>query len=132
MIAYIGSQADKMNEAIVGMNELLTTMPETNQLFETAKQGIKQDIATERITKDDIVFHYLDAQKLGLDYDVRKQEYESVDNLKLENIAQYHDQNLKNMPFTYCILGSEKKITPEELAKYGEVKTLTPEEIFGF
>jgi len=132
MVAYIGSQADKMNEAIGGMNELLTAMPETDQPFETAKQGIKQDIATERITKDDIVFNYLAAQKLGLDYDIRKQEYETLDKLNFDDIQKFHDSNLKGVPYTYCILGSENKIAPEELKKYGEVKVLTPEEIFGY
>jgi predicted Zn-dependent peptidase len=132
MVAYIGSQADKMNEAISGMNDLLTAMPETDQLFDAAKQGIKQDIATGRITKDDIVFNYLSAQRLGLDYDIRKQEYDALDKLSFESIRKFHDQNLKGVPYTYCILGSEKKITPEELAKYGEVKTLTLEEIFGY
>ncbi|WP_333864862.1 insulinase family protein, partial [Chitinophaga sp.] len=29
MMAYVGTQADKMNDALTGMNELLTTLPES-------------------------------------------------------------------------------------------------------
>ena len=132
MIGYIGSQADKMNEAIAGMNELLMDLPETDQRLKIARQSIKQDIATDRITKDDIVFNYLAAQKLGFDYDIRKQEYETIDKLGFRDIKNFHNKNLKSVPYTYCILGSAQKITKEELAKYGEVKIETLEELFGY
>ena len=36
--AYIGTQADKLAEAMVGMNELLTTIPEVEANLENAKR----------------------------------------------------------------------------------------------
>jgi hypothetical protein len=33
------------------MNELLTTLPKSEQLFETAKSGLRKSIASERITR---------------------------------------------------------------------------------
>jgi predicted Zn-dependent peptidase len=131
-VAYVGTQADKMNDAIHGMNELLNDMPENNTLLQNARQGIKQDIATERITQDGIIYNYLAAQKLGLDYDYRKQVFETADKINFADIQKLHDDNLKDKPYVYCILGSEKKITPEMLKQYGEVKKLTLEEIFGY
>jgi predicted Zn-dependent peptidase len=131
-IAYVGAQADKMNDAIKGMNELLNDMPENTTLLQNAKQGIKQDIATERISQDGIIYNYLAAQKLGLDYDYRKQVYETADKINFADIKKFHDDNLKDKPYTYCIEGSEKKISPEALKQYGEVKKLTLEDIFGY
>jgi predicted Zn-dependent peptidase len=132
LMAYVGSQADKMNEAIGGMNELLNDIPRSDKLFETAKKGMKQDLETERITQDGIVFSYLAAQKLGLDKDIRKQVYESIDRFSFDDVKKYHDENLASKPYTYCILASEKKISPDDLKKYGEVKKLSLEEIFGY
>ncbi|MFY0253195.1 M16 family metallopeptidase [Chitinophaga sp. 30R24] len=131
-IAYVGSQADKMKDAIEGMNELLNDIPRSDKLLETAKEGMKQDIETERITDDGIIFSYLAAQKLGLSTDIRKQVYESIDRLSFDDVKKFHDQYLANKPYTYCIVASQKKVSADELKKYGDVKTLSLEEIFGY
>ncbi|GAA0532559.1 insulinase family protein [Chitinophaga japonensis] len=132
VVAYVGSQADKMNEAIGGMNELLNDIPRSDKLLETAKESMKQNIETERITQDGIIFSYLAAQKLGLSTDYRKQVYAAIDNLGFDQVKQFHDQNLANKPYTYCVLGSEKRISMDDLKKYGEVKKVSLEELFGY
>lgn len=132
VVAYVGSQADKMNEAINGMNELLNDIPRSDKLLETAKESMKQDIETERITQDGIIFSYLNAKKLGLSTDYRKDVYAAVNKLNFDNVKQFHDQNLAHKPYTYCVLGSEKKINMDDLKKFGEVKKVTLEELFGY
>ncbi len=132
MLAYVGSQADKINEAIAGMNELLNTIPESEKNFETARSSLKKDLETERITQDGIVFSYLSAQKLGLDTDIRKSVYETVDNLKFDDVKKLHQQNIAGKPYSYCILASEKKVSLDDLKKYGDVQKVSLEEIFGY
>ncbi|MCF6402050.1 insulinase family protein [Chitinophaga filiformis] len=132
VVAYVGSQADKMNEAINGMNELLNDMPRSDKQFETARQSLKQDIETERITQDGIIFNYLAAKKLGLDNDYRKTVYSQIDGITFDNVKQFHEQNIAKKPYTYCILASEKKVSVDDLKKYGNVKKVTLEEIFGY
>ena len=44
MLGYVGSQADKFNDATKAMNELLTKMPELNKNLELAKNQVKKDI----------------------------------------------------------------------------------------
>lgn len=132
VVAYVGSQADKMNDAVNGMNELLNDMPRSDKGFQTAKQSLKQDIETERITQDGIIFSYLAAKKLGLDTDYRKTVYAQIDGITYDNVKQFHDQNIANKPYTYCILASEKKVNADDLKKYGDVKVVTLEEIFGY
>lgn len=131
-IAYVGCQADKMNEAIAGMNELLNVIPRSEKGLTTAKLSMKQDIETERITNDGIIFSYLAAQKLGLDYDIRKPVYESIDKMNFDEVKKFHDSNLANKPYIYCIVASEKKVNMDDLKKLGEVKKVSLEEIFGY
>jgi len=38
-IAYVGAQADKMKDAIVAMNELLSVLPESEKLFALSKSN---------------------------------------------------------------------------------------------
>jgi predicted Zn-dependent peptidase len=132
MLAYVGCQADKMNDAVKGMNELLTDMPLREKGFELAKSGLKKDIETERITKDGIIFSYLAAKQKGLDYDERKDEYAALDKLTMGDVKQLHQDQISGKPYTYCVVASDKKVKEEDLKKIGEVKTLTLEEIFGY
>ncbi|MBW8686264.1 M16 family metallopeptidase [Chitinophaga rhizophila] len=132
VVAYVGSQADKMGEAINGMNELLNDMPRSEKGFMTAKQSMKQDIETERITQDGIIFTYLGSKKLGLDTDYRKTVYSQIDGITYDDVKKFHDENIANKPYTYCIMASDKKVNPEDLKKFGDVKVVSLEEIFGY
>ncbi|UKJ06757.1 M16 family metallopeptidase [Solitalea lacus] len=132
IMAYVGCQADKMNDALKGMNELLNNLPQVNKNFEAAKLSEKKDIETQRITQDGVIFSYLAAQKKGLNYDPRKKEYEALDKINLEDIIKFHQQELANKSYTYCVVASDKKIKMDDLKKVGDLKTLTLEEIFGY
>jgi predicted Zn-dependent peptidase len=77
-VAYVGSQSDKMNDAIKSMNELLNLLPKTEQAFENARSSLLKNVETDRITQDGIITSYLSAQRKGLDYDVRKKKLYAV------------------------------------------------------
>ncbi len=132
IIAYVGSQADKMNDAVVSMNELLNEMPRTNQSFEDARSGLKKDIETDRVQQDGIIGSYLGAKRKGLDYDMRQKNYATYSSLTMDDIYQFHQQTLAKQPYTYCIVASDKKVNLDDLKKYGELQTLSLQEIFGY
>jgi predicted Zn-dependent peptidase len=131
-IAYVGSQADKLNDAVNGMNELLNDMPETKQNFEDTRKGTLKDYETDRITKENIVFTYLALQRKGIDHDIRKDIYEQMKTMKFDDIKKLHNDNLQNKPYTYCIVASEKRIKLDDLKKYGEVKKIGLDQLFGY
>lgn len=132
IMAYVGTQADKFNEASSAMNELLTTLPKSEQLFETAKSGLKKTIASERISQDGIIFSYLKAQRLGNDSDIRKIVYEQAPKLSFADINTFHDNEMKNKNYTYCIVASQDKVNEADMQKLGEIKKLNLTEIFGY
>ncbi len=132
MTAYVGTQADKLNDAVGAMNELLTNLPESEKVFLVGKENIRKSLETERVTDDDILFSYFSAQQKGLDYDIRKNVYESVNNMTFADLRSFFDKELKNKPYTYCIVASEKRVKEDDLKKYGEFKKLSLQEIFGY
>ena len=132
IMAYVGTQADKFNEASTAMNELLTTLPKSEQLFETAKSGLKKTIASERISQDGIIFSYLKAQRLGNSSDIRKNVYEQAPKLSFADINTFHDKEMKNKNYTYCIVASQDKVNEADMQKLGEIKKLNLTEIFGY
>jgi predicted Zn-dependent peptidase len=131
-VAFVGCQADKFNESVVAMNELLNDLPKVEQNIQVAKDGIKKDIETARITQDGIIFNYLAAQQKGLNEDIRKKTYAAIDKIGYDELKKFHTENIANKPYTYCIVASDKKLTTEVMGKYGEVKKLSLEDIFGY
>ena len=132
IMAYVGTQADKFNESTTAMNELLTTLPKSEQLFETAKSGLKKSIASERITQDGIIFSYLKSQRLGNNFDMRKNVYEQAPKLSFADINTFHDKEMKNKNYTYCLVASQDKVNEADMQKLGEVKKLNLTEVFGY
>ncbi len=114
------------------MNELLTTLPESEKVLAVAKDNIHKSLETQRITDEDILMSYLTAQRKGLDYDIRKNIYESANTLNFKDISNFFDTELKSKPYTYCVVASEKKVSDEDLKKYGELTKLNLQQIFGY
>lgn len=131
-VAYVGCQADKMEEALQAMNELLTDLPRSDGALEAARESILKDIASQRITQDDIIFSYLAARRLGLETDLRKKIYEQVPSLGFDEVRQFHNRAVSGKPFIYCVVGAPDKIDMDVLRRLGEVKELSLEEIFGY
>jgi predicted Zn-dependent peptidase len=132
MIAYVGSQADKMNDAVNGMNELLTDLPQTDKSFEASKYNALNAISTERITKDGIIQSYLADKKLGYDHDSRIDQFNGLKPLTFEDIKSFHMGNVSGKPYNYCIVASEKKVSLADMQKFGTVNKLTLAQIFGY
>lgn len=132
MIAYVGSQADKFNEAAVAMNELLTTLPEVQSNLLAARNSLKKDIETERITQDGIIFNYLLAQQKGLTEDIRKKTYAAADNIGIAQLKDFHMKNISGKAYTYCIVANNKKVSDDDMKKYGTLQKLSLEELFGY
>lgn len=132
LIAYVGTQADKLNDAIKAMSELLNNMPANEESFNQAKQSLLSSLESERIIDTDVFFSYLGTLDMGIDYDYRKVLYEAIQKITFNDIKAFQEQNLKGKKWAITVLGSQDKIKQEDLKKYGTVKILTLEEIFGY
>lgn len=130
--AYIGTQADKQPEAMKAMLDLLQNFPKSENGFDVAKNAILNQIESQRITKASILFNYETARRRGLDYDVRKDIYEKVQSATLADVEKFQQENLKNNKYNVVLIGSRDKINFKDLQKYGTVKQLTLDELFGY
>jgi predicted Zn-dependent peptidase len=130
--SYIGSQADKLPEALNGMNNLLNNMPKSESGFNAAKEAILQNIKTERINKADILFDYLNAKKFNLSSDIRQDIYEKVASMTFESIKSFQDSEIKNKPSAVLVLGKKDLLDIKTLEKFGTIKYLTMKDIFGY
>ncbi len=130
--SYIGSQADKLSEAMKGLSDLLNNMPRSEAGFNSSKELILQEMRTHRVTKSDIFFNYLSAENMGNKIDIRKDIYQKVQNYKFEDIEKFQKENVKGKPVTVLVLGKKENLDLKVLEKYGTVKFLTLKEVFGY
>ena len=128
----IATQNDKMMEAIETFNDILNNMPESEKTFSIAKERIITNIRTQRILRDQILWNYLSAIEFGETTDTRKELFEKIPDMTLEEVKAFQQKYVKNKSYTYCILGDTKNLDMEALKKIGPVTTLTQEEIFGY
>lgn len=59
-------------------DEIINNMPESEKAFNLAKDALITRLRTERITKSDVLWSYLNAQDLGLNTDGRKELFEKA------------------------------------------------------
>lgn len=129
---FIGSQSDKLEEAINGVKNLVDNMPRAEATFNSAKESLVQEIRAERINKSQILFDYETALKFGLTTDIRKDIFEKVQNYTFEDIQNFHNQYVKGKPVTTTVLGKKELIDIKVLEKLGPVKQVSLQEIFGY
>jgi predicted Zn-dependent peptidase len=132
LMSYIGTQSDKLSDAMVGMTELLDVMPEAEANMNNAKEGIEQKIRTERLTKSRVLSEYEKAQKLGVDYDLRKDVYKGVQTFDMSSLRDFHNSHIATGTRVVMVLGAKDDLDLEVLKQYGEIKHLTLEDVFGY
>lgn len=132
ILSYIGTQSDKLPEAMAGMTGLLNNMPESENIFKSAKESILQGLRAERITKANILLNYEKNHKLGLDYDIRKDIYSQVPGMSLQDVKKFQEKYIKDKSSTILVLGKKENLDFKTLEKYGKINFLQLKDIFGY
>lgn len=130
--AFIATQNDKMDDALKAFHQILNEMPESENAFNLAKDGLVTRLRTDRIIKEDVLWAYINAQDLGLDTDRRKELFEQAQGMTLSNVKAFQEKWVKDRTYSYCILGNEEDLDLQQLETYGPVIRLSQEDIFGY
>ncbi len=136
--AFVGTQADKMKQAIPALQGIIEDMPISEGQITNAVDAIIKKIESERITKTDIYWTSVDNKKKGFDRDIREDAY-----LKFKELAKdkkavvaalkaFHTQKIKGRNYTYLVLGDKSKLDMDYLKSLGEFKELSMKELFGY
>ncbi len=130
--AFIATQNDKVQQAIEAFDEIIEEMPRSEQAFELAKSGVLANLESQRTTKMDVLWGYLEYEKFGLKEDVNKTLYEGIKNLTLDDVVEFQQEFIKGRPYTYCILGDRNDLDMNYLRSLGKIKFLSQKDIFGY
>lgn len=132
VMAYIGTQANKMPEAVDAMMELMTNMPEAQDQFNAAKEATLKKIAADRITKANIFWSYERLKKRGMTEDNRKAMYDAIQSMELADLKSFFNENIKGENYNILVIGNKKDANFEALNKLGEVQELDVDYLFNY
>jgi predicted Zn-dependent peptidase len=131
--AYVGTQPDKLREAVEAFEMILENMPVSTSQMEHSRQSVLKQIAASRITKADIYWTWRTNRDRGLlNRDIREDVYNTIQSAGPEELVGYQLKHIKGRAYTWLVLGDRKHIDFAYLNKIGKVKRLKLEDVFGY
>jgi predicted Zn-dependent peptidase len=130
--ANVITQNDKLLDALNAYEELFNDMPQAEANFQLAKDALIAGSRTARTTKFAIISTYLQCERMGWKEPLRKQLFNAYPKMTMQNLVNFQQQNIKGQKKAYLILGKESEMDFNALSKFGKVKKLTLDEIFGY
>jgi predicted Zn-dependent peptidase len=132
VMAYIGTQANKMPQAIDAMMEIMTDMPQAEEQFQQAKESTLKQLAADRITKSNIFWSYEGLKKRGISEDNRQKMYDIIKDMTLADLKAYFDKNISGEDYNVMVIGNKKDIDFDALSLLGKVKELDIDYLFNY
>ncbi len=132
IMAYVGTQANKMPQAVDAMMELMTNMPEAEDQFNQAKEATLKKIAAQRITKSNIFWTYEGLKKRGIDNDNREAMYNAIKDMTLADLKGFFDENIKGQNYNVMVIGNKNDIDFKALNTLGKVQELDIDYLFNY
>ncbi len=131
--AYVGTQPDKLRQAVEAFQQLLARMPVSLLQMEHARQSVLHQIAASRIIRSDIYWNWRTTRRRGFRHDLRQDIYQAIQQAKPDDLIRFHEQYVANRPMRWLVLGDENCVDFGFLQQaIGPVQKLTLEEIFGY
>lgn len=132
VMAYVGTQANKLEQAVEAMLDLMNNMPEAEKQFNAAKEATLKQLAAQRITKSNIFWSYERLKKLGIENDNRELMYNTIKGMTLNDLKTFFDKNIKGASYTVLVIGNKNELDVKSLKKLGKIKELDVDYLFNY
>lgn len=129
MLAFVGTQKDKFEEALSAMNDLIQNMPIEQKRMNTARRAIENKVRTSRMIDEEIFSTYEYLRQMKIDIDTRKVLFENIQKANIDILRTFHKEKVSPLKFDILILGD---LTKEQLSKLKNVKTIKEKDIFNY
>lgn len=130
--ANVITQNDKLMDALTAYEDLFNDMPQAQANFDLAKEALIANIRTARTTKRGIIMSYLNYERMGYKTDQRRMLFETYPTMTMQDVVNFNQKHIKGQKKTYLVLGKESDMDMNALGKFGKVRKLSLEDIFGY
>ena len=130
-IGYVGTQSDKVLDALSVYTSLLDSMPQNGENIENIRTILCQDLFCNHPTFRTKSQRMLAWLKLGYPIDPAMLQLKQVEKLQFDDIVGFYQKYIKGQPRKTLVMGDPKLIDQKVLkARYGKINKLTTGKIF--
>ena len=129
---YIGCQTDKTVEAIRSMIAVLKKMPKDSIKFAQSVSSKRQQLESSRTTRASKLSSFWANKKLGFEESKNEQIYKDLNSLDLEDIVEFHEDNVANNYFSILIVSNINDLDLQKLERFGKLEVLKVEDIYPY
>jgi predicted Zn-dependent peptidase len=130
--AYLGTQPDKLSDAIPALANIIHDMPLAKGQLEHARQSILRRIESEYIAPNRLYWEARAVRNLGYERDLSADLYQLMSTATADDLLDFHQKHVHGRKFKYLLLGRKDDLDMQFLEKVGPVKQLSLDEIFDF
>ncbi len=136
--AYVGTQSDKLKDAVPAMKEIIEEVPINKDQLANAVDAILKKVETDRLTGSRIYWTYRSNKKRGVEGDLRKSTYDyfskfsAENNQVVEEFKKFHQDFIKDRNYTILVLGDAKNIDKKYLKSLGQYEQMNLDELYGY
>ena len=129
---YVGTQSDKVADAISVYMDILTDMPKDSTQIDALRAALKQAAQTAKPSMRGKAATFERWQRLGYTDDPAKVNAAAIDAVQFNDIEKFYEENIKGKPVTIILMGDPKKIDLKAIqTKCGcKVTKLSPAKLF--
>lgn len=132
-IGYVGTQSDKVVDAIDVYVSLLDSMPQYPETIENVRTILRQSVLSNKPTFRYKSQRMTDLMRLGYKVDPAMLQVRDIQRLTFEDIQSFYQSRIQGKPMTILIMGDPKLIDQKQLkAKYGKITKLSKSRLFSY
>jgi len=131
-MTHIGTQNDKLTDALEAFTDLMDNMPVSELNFNLAKESLIAQFRTNRTRKMSVINNYLRYEEMGLKTPQGRANYNAIQKMTLDDVVNFNKTYIKGQKRVVVVLGNKNEVDLKGLEKYGKVTTLSLDEIFGY
>ena len=129
---YVGTQSDKVVDAINVYMDILTDMPKDSTQIDALRAALKQAAQTAKPSMRRKASAFESWQRLGYTDDPSKVNAAAIDAVQFSDIERFYEENVKGKPVVIILMGDPKKIDLKAIEKKCgcKVTKLSPAKLF--
>ena len=129
-MGYIGCQADKTNDAIDAMLDLINNMPKKSERMEVIRSSIIENSQSSKPNFRNLISIVETWKQKGYKSDPNEILLEKYKEMNFEDIVNFYKSEIQNKPLIITIVGDVKSFDLKKLEKYGEVIKVKKSKLF--
>ena len=131
MLGYIGTQGDKVADAIDVFMGLVNEMPDNPDRIGNIQEYLSQIYINSKPSMRSKAGTYEYWKRMGYTEDPSKMALESISKMTYDDIKAFYNANVKDKPMTIVVIGDPKSINLKQIkAKYGKEQRISPSKLF--